>query len=342
MVSKYENVLNLVFAEPWAITPEYMAIIRGVVLRRASGVQMAQDEIDAAVGPRRSAQPARSGSVAVLPLYGPMAQRMNLMSEVSGGTSTQQFGAMFTQAMADPNVGSIVIDLDSPGGSVFGIQELWDTMMSHRGRKPVTAVANSMAASAAYWIATAADSISVTPGGAVGSIGVIMEHTDISAALETAGVKTTLISAGKRKAMGNQFEPLSEESLGELQAKVDAYYAMFTNAVAKGRGVPSATVRNGYGEGDVVLAQEAKRLGMVDRIETLDQAIGRMMGQGQRAGARAELVATDTVTLQTGDLMDEEMLAISPVPEPDPSPEPDREPVPANAQLLTARRRAFD
>jgi signal peptide peptidase SppA len=273
--------------------------------------------------------------VAVLPLYGPIAQRMNLMSEVSGGTSAQQFGAMFVQAMNDPEVASIVIDMDSPGGSVFGIQELWDTMTAHRGQKPVTVVANSMAASAAYWIATAAESISVTPGGTVGSIGVIMEHTDISQALEMVGIKPTLITAGKKKGSGNPYAPLSEESLADFQAKVNTYYGMFVSAVAKGRGVSLAQVRNGFGEGDIVLAQEAKRLGMVDRIETLDQAIARMMGRATGTRATGTAIAKWVIA----QVEDAELTAVMPTPVPEPEPEP--EPVPANAQLLAARRRGF-
>jgi ClpP class serine protease len=138
----------------------------------------------------------------------------------------------------------------------------------------------------------------------VGSIGVIQQHDDLSEAMAKEGVKTTLITAGKKKASGNPFEPLSEEAKGDAQAKVDTYYSMFLNAVAKGRGISAAQVRNGYGEGDVVLAQEAKRLGMVDRIETLDQAIVRVARSQQHKGVARALVSEFQDNISTLDYDD--------------------------------------
>lgn len=298
---KYQHILQALLYEPWALKDDYYRLMCQIVMNRSLGIPATGDEIEAAVRNRREAPPNRNGAVAVLPLYGLISQRAGMMSEMSGGTSTEEFGAVYQQLMTDPAISAVVIDIDSPGGSVFGIQELWDTMMSHRGRKPVTAVANSMAASAAYWIASVADAISVTPGGVVGSIGVISQHDDMSAAMERQGVKTTLITAGKHKADGNPFEPLSDQARASQQVKVDAYYSMFVGAVARGRGVNPTVVRNGYGEGDVVMAQDARRLGMVDRIETLDSAIARIAGTaGSNAAGRAaaampipELVASE-------------------------------------------------
>lgn len=285
-----EHLLAAVFDTPWAILPSKLRAIQAVVLRHAAGVRLAQAQLDALVEAATRRPPApNGGAVAVLPVMGVISQRMNMMSAFSGGTSTEQLGAAFQQAIADPQVGAVVLEIDSPGGSVFGVQELWDQIYAARGRKPIVAVANSLAASAAYYIASAADEIAVTPSGEVGSIGVIATHVDESQALANEGLSVSFVTAGKYKAEGNSAEPLGDEARAFLQKRVDEYYAMFVNSVAKGRGVSSADVRGGFGQGRVVGARDAKAMGMVDRIETLDQTINRLAGRGQsgRIGATA-------------------------------------------------------
>ena len=284
---QFERVLRSVFGEPWAILPSKLAVIADLVRFRAAGGHLTaaeiQDRIGAAVQQRPTAM--RGGAVAVLPLHGVIHQRMNLMSEMSGGTSTEMFAQSFRAAMADDAIRAIVIDVDSPGGGVYGVDELAAEILRARGSKRVVAVANSLAASAAYYIASAAEEVVVTPSGEVGSIGVFTAHQDLSKAAEAEGVKTTLIAAGKYKVEGNPFEPLSDEARAELQSRVDAYYGLFVAAVARGRNVTAAQVRGGFGEGRVVGAREAVRLGMADRVGTLDETIGRLLGARPAAGA---------------------------------------------------------
>ena len=133
------------------------------------------------------------------------------MSNYSGGTSTDIFGAWFDEAMADKSVTSIVLDVDSPGGSVYGVSELARKIYQSRGKKPIIAVANSLMASAAYWIASAADEIHVSPGAEVGSIGVIAVHVDRSENNAKEGFNVSYITAGEYKAEGNPDAPLSED-----------------------------------------------------------------------------------------------------------------------------------
>ncbi len=140
-----------------------------------------------------------------------------MLMESSGGTSVQGVARQFRAAMADPDIGRVILDVDSPGGQVGGVEELAREIYQARGQKPVTAIANGLAASAAYWIATAADEFVVTPSGQVGSIGVFGMHQDVSAALEKDGVKVTMVSAGKYKTEGNPFEPLTDEARAAMQ-----------------------------------------------------------------------------------------------------------------------------
>lgn len=288
---RYVNILRAIYETPWAILPDRLAMILSIVHERAAGNRPTLDELEARLAAGRDdhglhAGPhtRTSGSVAVLPVLGVLSQRGGITEASEPLASTAQLGQALRQLVADPSVGAIVLDVDSPGGSVFGVQELGDEIFKARGQKPVTAVANSLAASAAYWIASAADELVVTPGGEVGSIGVFAAHQDISAALEMAGVKVNLISAGRYKTEGNPYEPLDEEARGAIQARVNDFYGAFTAAVARNRGVRVADVRGGFGEGRVVGAKEAVALGMADRVATLDSVIAGFTGSSPRRG----------------------------------------------------------
>ena len=137
-----------------------------------------------------------------------------------------------------------------------------------------------MMASAAYWIASAADEIVVTLSGSVGSIGVLTAHEDLSRATEMAGVNVTLISAGKYKTEANAFEPLSVEARAHMQSLVNDYAKLFFDAVGRNRDVPSHSVRTGFGQGRMVSAHHAPPELMADRVATLDQTVRQLMNRG--------------------------------------------------------------
>jgi len=272
-------------ATPWALMPERLNAVAAVLARWSQDVPAGEDVL-ASVATDRAVREARrqaatavsSGGIAVLPLYGVVTQRGNMVDEVSGPgcVSTQQFAAALRQALADDTVSQILIDIDSPGGSVYGVSELADEIASARAKKPVVAIANSLAASAAYWIGCSASEFYVTPGGEVGSIGVWQAHFDYSQAFAAEGITPTLISAGKYKVEGNPYAPLDEEAQGFMQSRVDDYYASFTKAVARGRGVPIAQVREGMGQGRVIGAEAAQSEGMVDGVATFDDVVRKM------------------------------------------------------------------
>ncbi|HLI51912.1 MAG TPA: S49 family peptidase [Thermomicrobiaceae bacterium] len=289
-------VLRTVAETPWAILPAKFAEILAFLDLRSQGVVFSHEQIQARVSAASPRAVQAAGSVAILPLYGTIGQRMNLMSEFSGGTSTEQFATAFRQALADDSVGSIVIDVDSPGGTISGVPELASEIQAARGQKPIVAVANSLAASAAYWIASQADELVVTPSGEVGSIGVFAAHQDVSEMLANLGTRVSLISAGKFKTEGNPYEPLSDDARAAIQASVDDYYQMFATAVAKGRGVSKGDVTGGFGEGRIVGAKQALSLGMADRVATLRETIARLASGGRSTrSARAEEVKPELV-----------------------------------------------
>lgn len=287
---RYERIISYVNSQEWAILESKFHEITDVLAHHAAGHKFTDAEIRARIGDARPSAPSARGTVGVIPLRGVIANRMGTMDESSGGMSTERFSAMFRQALADPSISSIVIDTDSPGGTVAGVPELFAEIYAARGRKRVVAHVNSLAASGAYWLACAAAEVVVTPSGSVGSIGVFGAHEDISRALDKQGIDVTVFRAGRYKAEG-LIGPLSPEAKAHRQAQVDQAYGWFTRDVAKGRNVPVSTVTNGYGQGRVVTATDALRMGMVDRIATFDQMLPTLAAghsRGQLAAASIE------------------------------------------------------
>lgn len=270
----YPHIRRAIQETPWAILPGKLADIMDFVAFKAQGGELTAAQVRERLGAASDRPRAQSsGEVAVLPIVGTIAHRAGLLNEASGGTSVQGLMSQFRALVRDPDISAIVLDVDSPGGAVAGIDEFAAEIYRARGTKPIVAVANTVMASAAYWLGSAADEVVATPSALVGSIGVIGAHEDQTGLYEKMGVKVSLISAGKYKAENNPFEPLTDEGRAYLQTRVDESYGRFTRAVARQRSVPVDSVRNGYGEGRVVGADEAVKLGMVDRIATIDEVI---------------------------------------------------------------------
>ena len=257
------------FSQPWAVIPETLQMMREVIEARINGLTIEPDTYAAPVTRSFSS----SGAVAVLPLLGVMTPRAGLFQQLFGGVSTQQWTSQLNAMIADPMISAIVLDVDSVGGNVGMITEAAAAMRAGRKKKKIYAVANGMMASAAYWIGSQASEIIITPSGRAGSIGVFAEHTDLSQAADSAGIRTTLISAGKFKTEGNPFEPLTDEATAELQRSVDRIYDRFVSDVAAGRGVRAAKVERDFGQGRLLDAEDALSAGLVDRIATLDETI---------------------------------------------------------------------
>src|SRR5262249_7658776 len=151
--------------------------------------------------------------------------------------------AEFREALAGPHVSAIVFAVDSPGGSADLIPEAADEIRRSRGAKPIVAVASTLMASAAYWLAASADEIVASPSAFVGSIGVFTTHINISKLNERIGVEPTYIFAGKYKVEGRPDAPLDDAARQHVQTLVDDMYGQFVAAVAKGRVVSEAQVR---------------------------------------------------------------------------------------------------
>lgn len=186
-------------------------------------------------------------------------------------TGYEYIAKAFERGLADPDFKGIALVIDSPGGEVSGNFDLVDRMFAARGQKPTRAFASEYAFSAAYSIASVADSLVVARTGGVGSIGVVTMHVDLSQALADSGVKVTFIHAGAHKVDGNRFEPLPEAVRAAIQDDIDYVYGIFVDTVARNRGLEADAVR--ATEADTFRADEALKLGLADKVGALDDAL---------------------------------------------------------------------
>lgn len=176
-------------------------------------------------------------------------------------------------ALGDSSVSAILLNVNSPGGETNNAFETAAFLAEAAKKKPMYAVANNMAYSAAYLLASAADRIYAQPTtGGVGSIGVYSVHMDMSGMLKQAGIKPTIISAGKGKTDGNPYEPLSPEAKAKIAAEVDRLYGEFVGFVAKSRGMTSDRIVNDMGAAVFNGAAACIASGLADREGSDDTA----------------------------------------------------------------------
>jgi signal peptide peptidase SppA len=307
MSHTYSHILAAFAREIWAIDEVKFHAIRQVLKLRADGGRVPDEEIAAVVKAAERPAPRSTGSIAILPLFGAITHRASLFSETSGGTSTQGFGKALAQVVGDPNVTAVIIEADTPGGGVSGLPELADQIYKARGSKPIIGVSNTRALSAGYWLLSQCDEIVCAPVSEVGSIGVFLWHENWAENYKMEGIQPDIIRYGEHKAEANDWEPLTDEARAYIQSQVDEVGEMFTKAVAKGRGVSAERVRQEFGQGRSVMAKDAVRLGMADRVATMDDTIlrvasGRWKAPDHRAAGSIDvrMVAMDKIEYPIG------------------------------------------
>jgi len=280
------NLLLAEFARThWALEQSTFAALSGVMNRWSNGISPdanTLEKIRADQGVRAARRGASAqvagGGIAVLNIFGVIVPRGNLIDDVSGpgACSLETVTSQFRAAMADPVVSQLLLNFDSPGGSVAGVPELADEIFKARAKKPIVGISNSLCASAAYWLASQCGQMFCTTSGEIGSIGVYTQHVDESVALEKSGLNVSFVSAGRYKTEGSSIEPLTVEARAAIQKTIDGFYSLFTQAVARGRGVSVSQVRDGMGQGRCLMAADGLSQKMVDGVATFDEVISRM------------------------------------------------------------------
>ncbi len=239
-------------------------------------------------------QATTPAGVVILPVSGfirPHASPLERALGVSFGASVERLMGRLREAVADESFSAVVMYFDTPGGSTYRLAQLHEEILNARAVKPVIAVVETLCASAGYWLASACTEIVAAKGATVGSIGVVGIHTSIKAALEEEGVKVTLISSTPEKVETYPENALSPEALAHVQSLIDADMKDFTAAIAKGRGLKASDVLEQYGRGRVYKAAEARRMGMVDRISTLDGVLAELAKRRPSSNARISRAA---------------------------------------------------
>lgn len=273
------KILDILSA-PWAIEPTKLIELQSIYATHLKGHKIDLAAVEVRLGRPLTNEPKAYeivDGVAVLPIEGVIAKKMNLFSQISGGTSTQLAASNLRAALADPAVHSIILLIDSPGGTVDGTQALADAILAARDVKPIVSLADGTMASAAYWIGSAASAAYIADvTTTVGSIGVVTTHTDVSQAELARGVKTTEITAGKYKRISSQYGPLSDEGRKTIQDQLDYTYSLFVGAVAANRGVSTDTVVKDMADGRVFIGQQAIDAGLVDGVSTLDALVVKL------------------------------------------------------------------
>lgn len=279
------KLLDIVNA-PWAIEPAKLQEIAGIYTAHLHGPKIDIAAVEARIGRPLANEPKPytvQDGVAIVAIDGVMAKRANLFSQISGGTSTQLVARDLRTAAADVAVHSIILAIDSPGGTVDGTQALADVVAEVGAQKPVVTHASGTMASAAYWVGSAAGRVYIADSTTlVGSIGVVATHVDVSKAESLQGIKTTEITAGAYKRIASQYAPLTKAGRASMQAQVDYTYSLFVEAVAKQRGVSTDQVLSDMADGRVFQGQQAIDAGLVDGVSTLDSLIA-LLNQ-ERAG----------------------------------------------------------
>jgi signal peptide peptidase SppA len=270
------HIAARVFGAPLMVARAKLEVILGVL-----GPRFAGGVIKATV-PASDAPPLVSVTpegIAIVPIIGTLVSRSGFVDAASGLLSYGDIGDTVAGAMTDPMVRGVILDMDSPGGEVGGLFDLVDRIGALRlaSGKPLWAVANECALSAAYAIASTADRIYVTRTGELGSVGVVAAHVDESGADAKAGLAWSFIFAGDRKIDGNSHGALSERARADIQADVDRLYEEFCALVAANRGLAPEAVR--ATEAAIYRGDLAIKAGLADRLGTLDVALADMAAE---------------------------------------------------------------
>lgn len=327
------KLIDLLMA-PWAIEPSKLLEIQAIYATHLRGEKIDVAAIEARLGrPLANEQQTysvREGGVAVLPIEGVIAPKANLFTRISGGVDAKSLQLQLESAMADARVRSIVLAIDSPGGSVFGTPELAAAVREFAAEKPIVAVSDATMASAAYWIGSATNAVYITgPTVQVGSIGVVATHAYNP---RRDGSAVTEITAGRYKRIASDQQPLSDEGRAYLQQQVDHIYAVFVEAVSEHRGVSVDDVLTHMADGRVFIGRQAVEAGLVDGVATLDSIVSQLAAnpqafaqrrkarvavqaasQSERAGARTEDVPAGhkAGATQAGDVMPQEQQTLT-------------------------------
>lgn len=283
---------DMMLQVPWLITADGFNAMRAI----ASQVELDPTELAQALhgpqalvlrdGQRRddSTRMTMRDGVAIIPIDGPIFRYANMFVDVSGGVSTASITRDFASALSDPLCSAILLRLASPGGEAEGIAELADIIYAARGRKPLGAYAEGMAASAAYWLASATDVIGADSTAMLGSIGALMTVPDPTA------FKRTSLDFVSKQSPKKRPDPTTEAGKAEIQRLADDLGGVFVAMVARNRGVSVERVLADFGQGGLLVGQMAVDAGLADYLTSEEAMIADLAARARGEHRPAQMM----------------------------------------------------
>lgn len=294
------KLLDLLRA-PWAIEPSKLREIQEIYATHLRGEKIDIAAVEARLGrPLSNDQQqytVQGSGVAVLPIQGVIAPKANLFTRVSGGASADMLRLQLESAMADGRVRSIILAIDSPGGSVLGGPELAEAIRKASAEKPIVTLSDGQLASMACWIGAAANAVYITgPTVIVGSLGTVITHDFTPRRDASAGGQTTEIVAGRYKRIASDVAPLKPDGQAYLQEQADYVYGVMLEGVRDYRGIDSTdTVHERMADGRVFIGQQAIDAGLADGFMSLDDLVDQLSADprafAQRRKAQPKAIA---------------------------------------------------
>ena len=351
------HLASRLYGTPLLIARPKIDVILSVLGSRIGLLPQSLPDLDMALPVPRQSVPSVQTGIAVIPVVGTLVKRAMGIEAASGLMSYDEIDDRLDAALADPQIGGILFDLDSPGGEAGGVFELAQRIRAASAIKPIWAHANDAAYSAAYAIAAACQRLTLSQTGGVGSIGVIALHVDQSVKDAKDGISYTSIYAGGHKNDFSPHEPLSPQASTVLQTEVDRLYDLFVHQVATMRSLDAAAVR--ATEAGVFYGDQAVAAGLADAVLPLDQVLAefaealaaqrRLVQPGlaraspsnptSTAASRSHSFTLENPMTDHDPQHDESLDPIEPVPQDAPQqPEADPQPTPAASAALTAAR----
>lgn len=267
-------------SEPWALQPEKLPVYAAIAKRENEAPEAVAAKLGRPLQNTRTVE--MRGNAALIPVTGPIFRYANMFTQVSGATSLDILAKDFSAALEDPSIKSIVLNIDSPGGQAAGIAEF--AQMVRAANKPVTAYVDGIAASAAYWIAAAANEVVISKTAMVGSIGAVI-------AIDTSK-PTGTVEIVSSQSPNKRPDVTTDIGRAQIQARIDALAEVFIDDVAAYRGVSVDTVLADFGGGDILLGAAAVAARMADRISTLEEVL-------KSATGNPTMTTTNTATMNT-------------------------------------------
>lgn len=275
------NLLEYAASKCWALEEQTLHNLVGLLQRHVAGVRLDQEQVAAAVESRGRDRSRREfaveNGVARIPIRGVISKRASMVDDVSepAGTSTLAISRQLNAAMKDEAVTAVLLEVDSPGGSVDGVHELAAEIRELRESKPIHAHIEGMGASAAYWLAAQANSVTASRGSRVGSIGVYATVIDDSEKAAKEGVAVRVVSSAPLKGIGTAGVPVTDEQISAVQDEVNETAGLFVEDVAEGREASQTKIRK-LATGRTWMGPAALKNGLVDEVLPLRGALERV------------------------------------------------------------------